>query len=234
MDIIKGSDLMLFVKQGNNVKSIAFATSHTFTISADTADISTKDHGFWSGKEITRINWNIQTDNLYTVDEFNGLYDMMIARQPIPVYFCLKTPTERAGVPPTVNLPGDTATTWHPTTATGEDGYYGNVYITSLTANAAAGDNATFSATLDGIGALAKGLKGSVESQIGGSSEVTITTITSSTTVTYEAESRTDTYDSNKEYFIQTGDDQMSAITFESADEYNKAKQEMNIYTEKA
>ena len=36
---IKGGDLMLFV----NGKSIAFATSHTLSISTDTVDTSNKD-----------------------------------------------------------------------------------------------------------------------------------------------------------------------------------------------
>lgn len=200
MDIIKGSDLMLFVKQGNNVKSLAFATSHTFTISADTSDISTKDHGFWGAKEVTRITWNIQTDNLYTVDEFNNLYDLMIARTAIPVYFCLKTPTERAGVPPTVNLPGDTYDTWTPTTTTGEEGYYGKVYITSLTANAAAGDNATFSATLDGVGSISKGLMGSVEASAGGSNDITIGTGAGAVTYTRA----TGDYSGSTDYYIFT------------------------------
>lgn len=234
MDIIKGSDLMLFVKQGNETKSLAFATSHTFTISADTADISTKDHGFWGAKEVTKISWNIQTDNLYTVSEFNNLYDLMVARTAIPVYFCLKTPTERSGIPATINLPGDSTNTWHPTTATGEDGYYGMVYITSLTANAAAGDNATFSCTLDGIGAIAKGLFGHVENTIGGGTgSIVINETTVVSTSTYDPESSTATYSASKTYYIQTGADEMTEITIADADAYAKAKQQYVIYTER-
>ena len=40
---IKGDDLMLF--NGTTGKSYAFATAHTLTITADTADTSSKDHG---------------------------------------------------------------------------------------------------------------------------------------------------------------------------------------------
>lgn len=199
MDIIKGSDLMLFVKNTNGtVKSLAFATSHSFNISSETSDISTKDHGFWGAKEITRITWQITTDNLYTVDTFNNLYDRMISRQPIEVYFCLKTPTERQGTPATVNLPGDTYDSWTPTTTTGEDGYYGKVYITSLDATAAAGDNATFSATFDGIGAITKGLYGSVEASAGSSTDITIGTGGNATT--YERASGA--YNGSTNYFI--------------------------------
>lgn len=211
MDIIKGSDLMLFVKRGSTTKSLAFATSHTFSISADTSDISTKDHGFWGAKEVTRITWNIQTDNLYTVDEFNSLYDLMIARQPIPVYFTLKTPTERQGIPATVNLPGDTQDTWHMSTAPGEEGYYGLVYITSLNANAAAGDNATFSATLDGIGSITKGLPGQVESIAAGGGSSTINHQSYSGTVYTTPYTKVDTtqtaYDNSEDYYIYDNGD---------------------------
>ena len=199
MEIIKGSDLMLFVKNTNGtVKSLAFSNSHSFNISSESRDISTKDHSFWGAKEITRITWQITTDNLYTVDTFNNLYDRMISRQPVEVYFCLKTPTERQGTPATVNLPGDTYDSWTPTTTTGEDGYYGKVYITSLDATAAAGDNATFSATFDGIGAITKGLYGSVEASAGGSTDITIGSGVSA--VTYERASGT--YSGSTEYYI--------------------------------
>lgn len=220
MDIIKGSDLMLFVKNTNGeVKSLAFATSHSFNISSETADISTKDHGFWGAKEITRITWSITTDNLYTVDTFNALYDRMISRQPVAVYFCLKTPTQRAGTPPTVNLPGDTYDSWTPTTTTGEEGYYGLVYITSLDATAAAGDNATFSATFDGIGSITKGLYGSVESAAGGSSEISISD--GSTTTVYDR--ATGSYDSSKQYYIYSNGEMVPVEI--TSEKYSDSKQ---------
>ncbi|MBP5785150.1 MAG: hypothetical protein J6W16_06165 [Methanobrevibacter sp.] len=221
---------MLFVKQTNGaVHSLAFATSHQFSISANTADISTKDHGFWSAKEVTGITWNITTDNLYTVDTFNELYDRMISRQPVEVYFSLKTPTERQGTPATVNLPGDTYTTWTPTTTTGEDGYYGKVYITSLSATAASGDNATFSATFDGIGQLAKGLYGSVESSIGGSTSIIINE--GGTNVEYDRASGT--YDSSKTYYIYSNG-QMLEVEIADATDFNNTKNKQVLYVVKA
>ena len=227
MEIIKGSDLMLFVKKPNNtVHSLAFATSHSFNISSETSDISTKDHGFWGAKEITRITWQITTDNLYTVDTFNELYDRMISRQPIEVYFCLKTPTERQGTPATVNLPGDTYDSWNPTTTVGEEGYYGRVYITSLDATAAAGDNATFSATFDGVGAITKGLYGSVEASAGGSTDITIGT--GGSAQTYEVAKGT--YSSSTNYYIYSNG-QMVQVEIDGT-EYASGKQ--IFYTVKA
>ena len=42
--IIKGNDLMLFDSAG---KSYAYATNHTFSMTAETSDTSSKDHGLW-------------------------------------------------------------------------------------------------------------------------------------------------------------------------------------------
>lgn len=230
MDIIKGSDLMLFVKQTNGtVHSLAFATSHSFNISSETSDISTKDHGFWGAKEITRITWQITTDNLYTVDTFNELYDRMISRQPIEVFFCLKNPTERQGTPATVNLPGDTYDSWTPTTTVGEEGYYGRVYITSLDATAASGDNATFSATFDGIGAITKCLYGSEAAAAGSSTDITIGT--GGQAVTYERASST--YDNSKTYYVYSNG-QMLEVEIADATDFNNTKNKQILYVVKA
>lgn len=221
MNIIQGSDLMLFVKNANGeVKSLAFATSHSLSITGETTDISTKDHGIYGATELTRVTWSITTDNLYTLSTFNDLYDRMISRQTVECYFCLKDPAQRAGNPPTVNLEGDTYDTWTPTSTQGEDGFYGRAYITSLDATAAAGENATFSATFSGVGALTKGLYGSVEAAAGGSTDITIGTDT------YE---RASSYESGTQYYIYQGST-MVPVTISSASEASK----LVLYTKKS
>ena len=42
---LNGSDLMLFINNGTKLQSIAYATSHSLEVSADTKDTSTKDNG---------------------------------------------------------------------------------------------------------------------------------------------------------------------------------------------
>ena len=60
--IINGGDLMLFI----DGKSIAFATNHTLSISAETAETSSKDTGgMWVAKAIRKISWTMSTENLY-------------------------------------------------------------------------------------------------------------------------------------------------------------------------
>ena len=160
---IKGDDLMLF--NGETGKSYAFATAHTLTITAETADTSSKDHGVWTGNEVAKISWEITSENLYTSEGFNDLFDSLINRKAIEVVFGLKqkgkadstvadgdysnwTPDYGATVPEKDNpaVPS--------TNETEKEMYRGSAYITSLTANANTGENATYSVTLTGTGSI--------------------------------------------------------------------------------
>lgn len=142
-NIIKGDDLMLFDASGH---SIAFATSHTLTITADAADINSKDHGQWGASEINKINWEISSENLYTTDAYDTLFTQMMARTAVDVYFGLKAETGTGTV-----ADGD-YDYWTKQASS----YKGKAFITSLTANAATGENATFSITLKGTGKIEK------------------------------------------------------------------------------
>lgn len=141
-NIIKGDDLMLFDPQGH---SIAFATSHTLNITADETNVNSKDHGKWGATEISKINWEITSENLYTSAAYNSLFDKMVARGKVQVYFGLKHETGQGTV-----VDGD-----YPYWTKATSGYYkGQAYITSLTTNANSGENSTFSITLKGSGKL--------------------------------------------------------------------------------
>lgn len=147
--IVKGQELMLF----QNGESIAFATSHTLTVTGNTTDISTKDHGFFAASSLTSITWEISSENLYTDGAYDKLFNAMVnKREPIDIVFGHYSNDK------TVALGGiaDSAiAAWNAPTETSNTVYYmGKAYITSLTANAANGDNATFSVTLSGVGKL--------------------------------------------------------------------------------
>lgn len=144
--ITRGDDLMVFTGNGTETKrSIAFATSHTLTITADPIEISCKDSGIWKESIVNKMGWEITTDNLYCDQEYNKLYSTMIAREPVDVVF---------GTAYNVNVVDgvDSPTAYMSPTAT--NNYTGKAIITNLTANAASGDNATFSATFQGTGKL--------------------------------------------------------------------------------
>lgn len=153
--IIKGDDLMLFIPNGSNgFKSIAYATSHTLTMTANTVEINTKDHGEWGSTSVNKIQWSISTENLYTDEDYNTLFDLMIAKQKIKVVFGAKAEANSVIV-----ADGD-ADNYTPanqdlahTNAYMKEGY---AIITSLTANTPSGDNATYTAEFQGVGALSK------------------------------------------------------------------------------
>ena len=67
--IIKGNNLMLFDQNGH---SIAYATNHSLTLSGDTQDISSKDHGVWGATSVLKVNWEITSENLYTTEDFDS------------------------------------------------------------------------------------------------------------------------------------------------------------------
>lgn len=143
--VIKGRDLMLFDSTG---KSFAFATSHTLSISAETADISSKDHGIWGGSEVTKFSWEISSENLYTEDNYDDLFDLMLAGAPFKVRFGLKSQNDNSK-----NVADGDYDNW----TSKNSGYYeGDVVITSLNANANNGENATYSATFTGAGKIVR------------------------------------------------------------------------------
>ena len=145
--IIKGRDLMLFNSDGH---SYAYATNHTLTITAETTDVSSKDHGVWGASEVSRYTWEITSENLYTTDEYDSMFDTMLAGNAITVRFGLKT--DQVDMSKNV-ADGDTSLPYW----TSQNTFYeGKVIITSLTANANNGDNATYSITLTGTGSIKK------------------------------------------------------------------------------
>lgn len=140
--IVKGDELMLF----KDNKSLAYATSHTLSITGNTVDISSKDHGYWGASEIGNITWEITSENLYVDSEFDGLFTAMIAKSPITVTFGHANAYNANGLGSSDN--------WIPDASVGAKYYQGPAIITSLQANANTGENATYSITLTGNGAL--------------------------------------------------------------------------------
>lgn len=151
MSVIKGSDLMLFV----GGKSIAYATNHTLTISADTKETSSKDSGGkWQTSEVGVLSWSCSSENLCADTEagisFDELFEYMVARQPITGVFALEGNS--------TNLDGGKLDAvpdsgW---TAKSGDGYTGQMIITNLEKNAPNGENATLKVDFTGVGALTK------------------------------------------------------------------------------
>lgn len=144
--IIKGRELMLF-EGTNEHTSWAYATNHTLTLTAELANISSKDHGIWQGGSVQSFSWEISSENLYTEDGFEKLFDAWVSGATLHVKFGLKSESLDGIV-------GESNQYW--TLDSHKVFYKGDVIITSLTANANNGDNATYSVTLRGINKIEK------------------------------------------------------------------------------
>lgn len=145
MSKIKGGDLMLFL----GGKSIAYATSHSLEITGETTDTSNKDEGGgdWSSQEVSILSWSASSENLFSEDgagdNFDDLFDLMVAKTPIDAVFAKKSEAT-TDVPPEGWTKGSAPT------------YEGKVVITSLSLNAPNGEYASYTAQFQGVGALVK------------------------------------------------------------------------------
>lgn len=141
--IIKGDELQLFLQDG----APKFATSHTLTLTGSTLDTDTKDHGFWGSSEVGKLTWELTAECLYTDGDYDNMFDMMIAHTPINLKFAKVSNYSVNGL---TSVGGDVQA-W---TADDSNSRSGKAYITSLTANANTGENATYSVTFTGAGPL--------------------------------------------------------------------------------
>ncbi len=146
--IIYGQNVQLWV----DGKTIAFAKTASFNITANEVDCSTKDSGGYENIEIGLIGWEMTSENLVGNPRsglgYDDLFDLMLKREKIEVIYGLKDElteqTETYEVPATDG--------W---TKPNKSSYYkGNAYITSLSNTSANGEVVTFSVTLKGCSKL--------------------------------------------------------------------------------
>lgn len=153
--IQKGDDLMVFIEttsgQTTVTKSIAYATAHTLTLTAETASVNSKDHGIWTGNEVNKRSWEISSENLYTDEDYSTLFDAWSNGTKLSLVWGKKAEADSVVV-----ADGDAENYTVKKTGTGATYWSGNAYITSLTANANTGEKATFSVTFTGTGAFSK------------------------------------------------------------------------------
>ena len=148
MTVVRGRDLMLFKRTGESPSytytALGAATTHTMNLSREELDISNKDTGEFGDTELGQISWDIQVDSMMIETDYDSLVDSFLSGEVLHVAFAI---TAEAG-----SKTGKPEGGW----TIGEGGYEGDVVITSITANAAHNDKATYNATLKGKGALLK------------------------------------------------------------------------------
>jgi hypothetical protein len=151
-DIIKGGQLMLYIA---GIGTIAFATSHTLSLTRNTQEISTKDHGDASAVLPTTQSWEITSENLMSTDGFATVLDAYLNATELTAYFGM---TNYAGYPDQEDGIVGTQDAWSSIQwdddSSNSLNLTGKGYITSATVNANAGENATMSITIQGSGTI--------------------------------------------------------------------------------
>ena len=138
--IILGTDLMLFA----DGKALGAATSCKLAISANSLETSSKDSGKWTSKQAAKLSWNCSSENLFIMEDYAKLVDTMIERTPITIHFSTVSNADSDNGVPEGGWSKES------------NGYTGKAIITSIDATANDGDNATYSVSLEGSGALTK------------------------------------------------------------------------------
>ena len=155
MGIIKGKKLMLFVKESDTYKAIAFATNHTFSTSASTINVSHKDladlatgAAKWDDQDIDTFSWSITSEHLYANEgagyTAKDIFTLYANGTVLDVKFGLAD----------ASTTGAPETGWVPSTSETQM-LSGKAVITSYDINASVDDNASFSITLTGKGPIA-------------------------------------------------------------------------------
>ena len=150
-DILKGSKLMVFLDGA----PIGFATSHSLSMTTNTTQISTKDHGDYPSTIAQNITWEVSAENLYSNAGEDIYMKKMKAMSPITIVFAQAgsySNTEAQAADPMPDTTGGSRTPAEWTL--GQKIAEGYALITSLSVNAPAGDNATMSVTFTGSGEL--------------------------------------------------------------------------------
>lgn len=141
--IVKGKDLMIFKKDGSTYKALAHATNHTHSASREMKESSSKDTGSWGSSEPGRINWTINTENLFIENDYDTLMSAFISGERLTVAFSIASNATEGTIP---------SGGW----LISEGGWEGEVLISQIDANAQNGENATYSATFTGVGEYKK------------------------------------------------------------------------------
>ena len=156
-DILKGSALQLFINDGgSNDVCIGFATSHALSITTNTTELSTKDHGDYPAVLPTTVTWEVTAENVYATTSMAKLLGYVKNRTKVTVKFAeVGNYSQKDGaysyeaVEPGI-IENDSKTSWSIGKIIGQ----GKAYITSYSINAASGDNASISCTFTGCGPL--------------------------------------------------------------------------------
>lgn len=78
---IKGNQFQLFYHNGTGWKALAFATSHSFSVSDNYEDISCKEFGMYPKKDLTSSSAEVSGEYIYTDAAYTILSKMQANHQ---------------------------------------------------------------------------------------------------------------------------------------------------------
>lgn len=145
-EILKGSKLMVFLDGA----PIGFATSHSLSMTTNTTQVSTKDHGDFPSTIPQNITWEVSAENLYSNAGEDIYMKKMKTMQPVTVVFAQAGNYSNTQAQAATPMQTTDGAEW----TLGQKIAEGDALITSLSINAPAGDNATMSVTFTGSGEL--------------------------------------------------------------------------------
>ena len=150
--MLKGKALMLGVEVEGIFHTVAYASSHKLDVSAQTGEVSSKDHNDKSvAIEVTGIGWSVTTDNMVEDNSaivacgYKTLKSLILSGLPLKIqvrYF------EESIGKDSLGQNND----WYKWEPDAQAVISGDAIVTALTLNAPNKQNATYSATFTGKG----------------------------------------------------------------------------------
>lgn len=142
-NIVNGNTLMLFIKEGNNYKAIAFAKTHELSIDSDKREVHSRLHDEWTDFILESGSWDISCESLYT-EESDKLFDMFNSRNSLVCMFGIASNYRQDGIV-------DTNDSWAIA-----NGYKGKACIRQLEITASHGEATTMKIKLEGVSPIKK------------------------------------------------------------------------------
>lgn len=152
-NLVRGDEIMLFVWSSANDQYISLggATSHTLTISPEYTETQCKDSGIVGWRKLSKVGWEVSIESLFT-EQYSYLFNSLMNETEIQVMFAIAGGSSNNRTVEDGLVDEDDYFFYDK--ETNKHYYSGTVKVSSLTLNAASGDNATYSCTLTGVGKL--------------------------------------------------------------------------------
>lgn len=145
-----GNLIHLFYHDGKSWKTLAYGQSHSMSRSAETSEVSSKDHGIWPDQLVSGNSWSMSGEYLFTPANANVIFGMADKATPYTICMAQVAQTDwAAGIQPVTDISTNAAWT------IGEAWVkYGNALVTSCELTANNGEVATLSVEFTGSGSL--------------------------------------------------------------------------------